>query len=111
MDRTHGRFYYGWLVLGTGAVAEILSIGSTSYSAGLFILPLQREFGLSRTAAQLPVLLIYFGAVICAPFAGRLMDPHPIRWTISLGALLFAAALALIAAVTSPLLMALLLLV
>ena len=103
--------YYGWWVLGTGAIAETLSIGSTSYSAGLFILPLQQEFGLSRTLAQLPVLLVYFGAVFFAPVAGRLMDRYPIRLTASIGALLFAAALGLIAASSSLLLMALLLLV
>lgn len=111
MDRARGYFYYGWLVLGTGAVAEILSIGATSYSAGLFTLPLQHEFGLSRTAAQSPVLLIYLGTVLCAPFAGRLMDRYAIRWTTCLGAFLFAAALALIAQISSPLVMALLLLI
>ena len=90
MTRTSGQdgIYYGWWVLGTGAVAEILSIGSTSYSAGFFILPLQKEFGLSRASASLPVLILYLGAVCFAPFAGRLMDRYPVRWIASLGALL-----------------------
>jgi MFS family permease len=112
MTRTSGQdgIYYGWWVLGTGAVAEILSIGSTSYSAGFFVLPLQKEFGLSRASASLPVLILYLGAVCFAPFAGRLMDRYPIRWIASLGALLFATSFALIAAISSPPLMALLLL-
>ena len=44
--------YYGWWVLGAGAITEMLAIGSTSYAAGLFVLPLERELSLSRAAAS-----------------------------------------------------------
>ena len=46
--------YYGWWVLAATAAIEMLAIGSTSYSAGLFVLPLEREFSLGRAAVNSP---------------------------------------------------------
>jgi MFS family permease len=103
--------YYGWFVLAAGAVSEMLAIGATSYTAGFFVLPLQAEFHLSRANAGVPVLLVYFGAIFVAPYAGRILDRYPVRLVISAGALCFAAALAAIALLSSLWLMALLLLV
>jgi MFS family permease len=103
--------YYGWFVLAAGGVSEMLAIGATSYVAGFFVLPLQAEFGLSRANAGMPVLLVYLGAVFFAPFAGRIIDRYPIRWTVCAGAFLFSAALGAIALLSSLWIMALLLLV
>jgi MFS family permease len=101
--------YYGWFVLAASACSEMLAIGATSYTAGFFVLPLQAEFGLSRANASMPVLLVFLGAVFAAPWAGRLIDRYPVRLVISLGALLFSAALAAVAFSSSLWLMALLL--
>lgn len=103
--------YYGWYVLAASAVSEMLAIGATSYSAGLFVLPLQAEFGLSRADASSSVLVLFLGAICVAPFAGRALDRYPIRLVICAGAFLFAAALAIIALASSLWVMVLALLV
>jgi sugar phosphate permease len=103
-------FYYGWLVLAASAVSEMLVQGATSYSAGLFVLPLQSEFHLSRANANSPVLILFFGAALVSPFVGRLLDRYPIRLVVSLGAVIFSLALLVIAATDSLWLMALMLL-
>ena len=103
-------FYYGWLVLAASAAAELLITGATSYSAGLFVLPLQAEFGLSRADASSPVLILFLGAALCGPIAGRILDRFPIRPVMVMGALCFCSAMAFIAASTSLWLMAMALL-
>ena len=62
--------YYGWWVLAAMAVIEMLTIGSTSYSAGLFVLPLEQEFSLSRTAANSPLMICFVGAAPVVPAGG-----------------------------------------
>ena len=103
-------FYYGWLVLAASAVSELLVQGATSYAAGLFVLPLQAEFHLSRANASSPVLILFLGATLVSPFVGRLLDRYPIRLVVSLGAVIFSLALLVIATTNSLWLMALMLL-
>jgi MFS family permease len=101
--------YYGWFVLAASAVSEMLAIGATSYSAGLFVLPLQAEFGLSRADASSSVLIIFLGAVFFASPVGRVLDRYPIRLVICAGAAVFAGAFAAIALTSALWLIALLL--
>jgi len=103
--------YYGWYVLAASAVSEMLVQGATSYAAGLFVLPLQSEFHISRTAASLPLLILFGGAMLIAPLVGRLLDTKPIRLVVPLGGILLGASFAGIAATHSLLVMALILLV
>ncbi len=98
-------FYYGWLVLAAAAVSEMLAQGATSYAAGLFVLPLQAEFHISRAAANSPVLILFLGGALISPLVGRAIDRFPIRLVISLGALVFSLAMVTIAVSHSLLLM------
>jgi MFS family permease len=98
-------FYYGWLVLAAAAVSEMLAQGATSYAAGLFVLPLQAEFHISRAAANSPVLILFLGGALIAPLVGKAIDRFSIRLVISLGAFVFSLAMIAIAASHSLLLM------
>ena len=59
--------YYGWWVLAAAAIAEMLAIGSTSYSGGLFVLPLQQELSLSRAAANSAIPISFAGGALVSP--------------------------------------------
>ena len=103
----HGRaVYYGWWVLAAAAVTELLAVGSTSYAAGLFVLPLQNEFGLSRAAANSALAIGLAGAAFMAPIVGYLLDRFPAQWVISLGVIPFGVGLITISAASSIPLMA-----
>jgi MFS family permease len=93
--------YYGWFVLAASAVAELLAQGATSYAAGLFVLPLQAEFNISRADANSAILILFLGAAVCSPLVGKMLDRYPIRLVISLGAVVFSAGLAAIAMLSS----------
>ncbi len=103
--------YYGWFVLAAGALTELLAQGATSYSAGLFVLPLQAEFHLSRANANSSILILFVGVLFAAPLVGKWLDRYPIRVVVSLGALVFSSALALIATASSLWVMVLALLI
>jgi len=94
---TTTRLYYGWVVLAASALCELLVQGATSYAAGLFVLPLQAEFHISRANANSGILILFLGAALLAPLAGRLLDSWSVRRVVPMGALLFGAALAAIA--------------
>ncbi|HEU4548227.1 MAG TPA: MFS transporter [Rhizomicrobium sp.] len=110
MRATLSPFYYGWLVLAAAAVSEMLATGASSYASGLFVLPLQAEFHISRAGASSAVLVLFLGTALTAPHVGRLLDRYSLRMVISLGAVTFCAALAGIALAPSLWIMALLLL-
>jgi MFS family permease len=103
--------YYGWFVLAASAVAELLAQGATSYAAGLFVLPLQAEFNISRADANSSILILFLGAAVASPLVGKMLDRYPIRWVILLGAVVFSAALATIAMLSSLWAMAMILFV
>ncbi len=83
MDRP--AIYYGWWILGAGAITEMLALGSTSYAAGLFVLPLEQEFGFSRAAANAPALISFAGAAFMAPIVGYLLDRYSVRTIVACG--------------------------
>ncbi|MES2255262.1 MAG: MFS transporter [Pseudomonadota bacterium] len=102
-------FYYGWVILAAAAVSELLAQGATSYAAGLFVLPLQAEFHISRAVANMPVLIMFLGAALVSPLVGRALDRFSIRLVLPLGAIIFSLALIGIALSHSLLAMAVLL--
>lgn len=103
--------YYGWFVLAASALSELLVQGATLYSAGLFILPLQAEFHISRAAASSALPILFVGVVFMAPLVGRLLDRLPVRKVMVSCALVLAASMCAIAWSHSLLLMSIILLV
>jgi sugar phosphate permease len=89
--------YYGWFVLAASAISELLVQGATSYGSSLFVLPLQAEFHISRADANMPVLILFAGAMLVAPWVGRSLDAWPIRLVMCLGAVILALTFAGIA--------------
>lgn len=101
------QIYYGWWVLLATAVTEMLAIGSTSYAAGLFVLPLEQELHLSRADSSSSIPILFAGGAIAAPLVGYALDRFPVQWVMSLGAALLCAGFMIVAATSSPLVMAL----
>ena len=85
----------------------MLMVGATAYSFGLFVLPLQKEFGLSREQANLGLVLLIVGFAVWAPIIGRLIDRRSARVLGVVGAGLFAAGFAAISLAGQPWQMAL----
>lgn len=82
---------YKWAILAAAFVAQMLSIGSTSFGFALFVKPVAAEFGLARGDVNLGLMLLIVGMALVSPLIGRMLDRFPARWTMLGGALLFGA--------------------
>jgi MFS family permease len=81
------RLHYAWVVLGTVTLLMLASSGVRS-SFGVFIMPMEAEFGWDRTSmsAVAAVSLFLYGAV--GPFVGRLADRFGPRGVLAASAVL-----------------------
>jgi len=74
-------FHYGWVVAGLTFIA--LLVGAAIRSApGVFIVPLEQEFGWSRATISLAISLnlVLYGLI--GPFAATVMERIDIRRTM-----------------------------
>jgi MFS family permease len=74
------RLHYGWIVAGVTFLALLAAAGVRS-SPGVFIVPIETEFGWSRTtvSAAIAINLLLYG--LLGPFAAAFMDRIGIRAT------------------------------
>ncbi|MBI4311435.1 MAG: MFS transporter [Chloroflexi bacterium] len=90
-DRVKGsRINYGWASIGVVFAATGLAIGGGQYAFGVFVTPLEQEFGWSRTQINAS---LSFSAVsgLLGPLVGRAMDRYGSRPVVMVSLLLMAA--------------------
>src|SRR5438270_8130386 len=85
---TLGRrnIHYGWVMVGVTFLTALISAGTVG-APGVFIVPLQKEFGwtTAEVSSALSIRFILFG--LMAPFAAALMNRYGLR-NVTLSALL-----------------------
>jgi len=89
-------FYYGWVVLACLCCAGFARQGPAVATLSIFIEPLTREFGWSRTALSGAVSLGGLLAAMVSPLIGPLLDRHGSRMVLSLAVLTNGIALLLL---------------
>jgi MFS family permease len=72
------NIHYGWVMVGVTFLAALISAGSVG-APGVFIVPLQKEFGWSNAeiSSALSIRFILFG--LMAPFAAALLNRYGLR--------------------------------
>ncbi len=90
----HLPFYYGWVIVIVSGLSGAFISGTTSWGLGIFVTPMQEEFGWNRTLFFLPLAI---GAIISAA-AGPLIGPtfdkrHGVRIAFAVGVIIFAGSL------------------
>jgi sugar phosphate permease len=86
-------FYYGWVVLAALCCAGFARQGAAVATFSVFVEPLTRDFGWSRTAVSGAVSLGGLLAALAAPLIGTLVDRRGSRLVLSLAVVVSAAAL------------------
>jgi cyanate permease len=89
-------FYYGWVVLACLCFAGFSRQGPALATLSIFIDPLTREFGWSRTALSGAVSLGGVLAAVVTPLIGPLLDRRGSRLVLCIAVLVNAAALILL---------------
>ena len=85
----HHNIHYGWVMVAVTFFTALITAGTVG-APGVFIVPLQREFGWSAAeiSSALSIRFILFG--LMAPFAAALMNRYGLR-NVTLAALLIVA--------------------
>jgi len=86
------RLHYGWVVAGATFLSGLIMAGAVG-APGIFIIPLQKEFGwtTSDISAALAIRFFLFG--IIAPFAAALMNKYGVRKVVLIAQAIVAACL------------------
>jgi len=89
-------FYYGWIVLACLCCAGFARQGPAVATLSIFVEPLTREFGWSRTALSGAVSLGGLLAALVSPVIGHVLDRHGSRLVLCLAVLVNSVALLLL---------------
>lgn len=69
--------FYGWWVLFACVIGMLVGPGQFAFgSLGLFIIPLENEFGWSRSQISLATTVFTISLTICMPVVGKLVDRY-----------------------------------
>src|SRR5271169_491322 len=94
-------FFYGWVVLACLCCAGFSRQGGATATLSVFVEPLTREFGWSRTAVSGAVSLGGVLAALASPLIGPLVDRHGSRLTLCLAVLVTGVATLLLSLTNS----------
>ena len=88
------NIHYGWVMVGVTFLAALISAGTVG-APGVFIIPLQKEFGWStaQISSALSIRFILFG--LMAPFAAALLNRYGLRNVTLTAQLIVVSALVL----------------
>ncbi|MFB6459910.1 MFS transporter [Bradyrhizobium tunisiense] len=88
------NIHYGWVMVGVTFLAALISAGTVG-APGVFIVPLQKEFGWSTAeiSSALSIRFILFG--LMAPFAAALLNRYGLRNVTLIAQLVVVSALLL----------------
>ena len=104
-------WYPGWLVHAGLFICAATVVGTSSYTFGLFVVPVTEELGLSRAEISNGFIALLLGVALMSPLVGRMLDKFSARLVILSGGAAYAAGLVCLTLTESPLLMLLIMLV
>jgi MFS family permease len=79
-----GKLFYGWIVLSAAFLIIMIGIG-TMFSSGVFLIPLQEEFGWSRSEISLASFLNWIAFGLFSFLCGTLSDRIGTRRVVIFG--------------------------
>lgn len=89
ITRIRSRLYYGWYMVGAGAIIQLITGGLLNQAAGAYLVLLQSEFGWSKTAISGAFSLFRFESGLLGPLGGWLIDRFGSRAVMRFGLLIF----------------------
>ncbi|MBT5187895.1 MAG: MFS transporter, partial [Kordiimonadaceae bacterium] len=96
------NIFYGWKIVGTSVLCFSASPGQFLIGAfSLFIIPLELEFGWSRTEIALTTAFFTIVQAVMNPMIGKLIDRHGSKEILIPTALIFGLMLAIIPLIVS----------
>ena len=95
MSNFPGKLFYGWWNVATGFVGMSLSYAIfTVFAFGVFVAPLQQEFGWGRGELSFALSMTNLAVVIASPCLGLLIDAYGVRRILIPSVVLMAVSVA-----------------
>jgi sugar phosphate permease len=91
------KVYYGWWLLAGSVLAMALGSGVSFWAFGLYVRPLEDDFGWSRAEVSLGFSASLLASGLAGPFVGRWIDTRGARSAILVGAALTSLTYVLLA--------------
>ncbi|MFQ5381488.1 MAG: MFS transporter [Dehalococcoidia bacterium] len=91
------KIYYGWWLLATSVVAMAFGSGVSFWAFGLYVKPLEAEFGWSRAQVSLGFSVALLVSGVVGPAVGWWIDSRGARSAVLIGAVLTALTYVLLA--------------
>ena len=79
------RIFYGWWLLAAAVLCMTIASGVTFWAVGIYVVPLEEEFGWSRWSIQFGVAIGLLAAGLAAPLTGKVIQRYGARRCIALG--------------------------
>ena len=95
------KVYYGWWLLAAVVPAQAVLTGVSFWSFGLYIKPLEDQFGWSRAEVSLGFSVALLISGLTAPLVGKAIDVYGPRRVIVIGTVLSVASYLLLATTSS----------
>ena len=92
VHRVNRRFFYGWLLVGAGALILFASGPGQSHTFGVFLTYVAADLRLSHTEVSFAYGVATLAAAFGLPYAGRQVDRRGARRVLTVVALLLGAA-------------------
>lgn len=90
------KIYYGWWIVAIALVLQMLTVGATMNTFGMYVVEASKDLGLSRAEANTGLILISVGMALFSTIVGKMLDVYPVRRIMAAGALLFGASFAIL---------------
>ena len=87
------RYYYGWAIVATSMAVNFAQVGEFNPVLAVFMIPLNDEFGWSRTQISSAIAVGSILGGLMAPFAGPLLDRKGPRTVLVAGQIFFGGAM------------------
>lgn len=87
------RLYRGWWVHAGLFICAALVVGSSSYTFGLFVVPVTDELGMSRATISNGYIALLLGVALLSPLVGRMLDKVSARLVILSGGVTYSGGL------------------
>lgn len=87
-------FFYGWVIVAVSGLSGAFISGTTSWGLGIFVTPMQDEFGWNRTLFFFPLAVGAAMSAVAGPIFGPTFDKrYGVRIAFAIGVLVFAGSL------------------
>jgi len=85
--------FYGWKIVGAGALINFFSIGIPIYAFSIFKIYLEEEFDVQRVLLGATISILIIAGGFFAPICGYLVDKFSIKKILSVGSILYGLSL------------------